>query len=258
MTVSVIGTGNLATHFCRSLTSSDFPIQRVYSRSLKRAEKFIADNKLTAKAVSGSTLFDTDLVLICTSDDAIESFVNAHQFGNKTTIVHCSGTISVEVLDQPHVNEFGVLYPLQTFTKSRLVDFSKVTGFVESKNPESKQKIEALAWSLGMIVTPIDSESRRQLHIAAVFASNFTNCLYSIADDLLQPLGLDLSVMEPLVKESQAKALSMGPKPAQTGPAKRGDSKTLEKHLNSLQDPKVKALYELISDRIQADTNNQS
>src|SRR5690606_5053574 len=145
----------------------------------------------------------------------------------------------------------GVLYPLQTFSKARAVDFATVPIAVEASDEAASVRLEALAGSLSRRVFRCDSKQRISLHVAAVFACNFANHFYGIAADILNRYDLDFDLIRPLVLEAAQKVMEHQPKDVQTGPAVRNDLRTMEKHLRLLEaDPALAQLYRLISERI--------
>ncbi|MEM7036431.1 MAG: DUF2520 domain-containing protein, partial [Bacteroidota bacterium] len=146
----------------------------------------------------------------------------------------------------PHT---GVFYPLQTFTKAHRADFRSIPFFLEGP-PEVLNKIRPLAEQLSDNVRDLDSQGRLTLHLGAVFASNFANFMWMLADETLADLpGVDMKAYVPLIREVVDKALAYGPHDAHTGPARRGDQVTMEKHMAILQDqdPERAALYAQLS-----------
>jgi len=145
----------------------------------------------------------------------------------------------------------GVFYPLQTFTKIKKVDFKQTPIFIESVNHETEVVLTALAKAISNQVRKIASEERKALHIAAVFASNFTNHMLTISKGIMEQNGIEYDWLKPLISETINKSLQLGPEEAQTGPAKRGDLEILEKHLSFLQeDPTTAEIYKIVSQHI--------
>ncbi len=168
---------------------------------------------------------------------------------NKLT-VHTSGSIPLEILNKVSENH-GVLYPLQTFSKSREVDFSNIPICVEANSAENLEKLKSVAKALSNNIYEVDSEQRKVLHLAAVFACNFPNFMYTIADKILRDSDIDFDILRPLIKETAEKIQDVKPAEAQTGPAIRNDEKILSGHMEMLNDfPQLKELYKLISAEI--------
>lgn len=146
-------------------------------------------------------------------------------------------------------SRYGVIYPLQTFSKTKEIDMSTVPFYIEGVNAEVEGELTALASEISGNVTSLDSEGRRRLHIAAVFACNFVNYMWVVADRQLRRCGTDIHALDPLLKETMAKIATLSPLDAQTGPARRGDMDVIESHLKLLSDDDTR-LYEMISRQI--------
>ncbi len=144
---------------------------------------------------------------------------------------------------------FGVFYPLQTFSKDREVEMSQVPVFIEGNTPKVTDQIRAMAEAVSHKVHYADGDLRRRMHIAAVFACNFTNYMFTVADDLLRADGLTLVVLHPLLAETVRKAMQGAPSLGQTGPAVRGDREVVECHASMLT-PELAEIYRLLSDSI--------
>jgi predicted short-subunit dehydrogenase-like oxidoreductase (DUF2520 family) len=150
-----------------------------------------------------------------------------------------------------YAKNYGVLYPMQTFSKQREVDFREVSFFVEANHQIGIEALKDLAGKLSSKVYELTSEQRKYLHIAAVFACNFTNHMYALCDRLLKAQGVPFEVMLPLIDETARKVHELKPQDAQTGPAIRNDKNVIESHLNMLDDePGLKEIYEMISNSI--------
>jgi predicted short-subunit dehydrogenase-like oxidoreductase (DUF2520 family) len=249
----VIGAGNVASHLTPALFHLGYKVEVVFSRTYARAAELAAG--CSAKA-SDQLPVDTGfsgIVLLCLSDTALTSLASAISFPN-AMVAHTSGSLSLEVLDgcSPHT---GVLYPLQTFSRSRPVHFSDLPFFIESRSPEARSCLQNLAQGLSSRVSFIQSDQRARLHLGAVFVSNFVNHLYRIADDLMHETGLSFEHLLPLIQETAAKVSVIAPASAQTGPAFRNDRIIIQKHLQMLENqPAVREIYQLLSDSIQQKT----
>jgi predicted short-subunit dehydrogenase-like oxidoreductase (DUF2520 family) len=173
-------------------------------------------------------------------------------------VAHCTGSQPLEILKYAATTNIGVFYPLQTFTKESKVDLENTPLFVESANPETERLLMAMAKAISRKVFKITSPERKALHVAAVFASNFTNHMLLLAQEILKENSLSFDWLKPLIVTMIDKSLQIGPENAQTGPARRGDFETLDKHVEFLQDDEPTAeLYKVISqdivDRYQSD-----
>jgi predicted short-subunit dehydrogenase-like oxidoreductase (DUF2520 family) len=149
-----------------------------------------------------------------------------------------------------YTQRYGVMYPLQTFSKQCKLDFSEIPLFVEANTTSDEDFLYDMAEWLSNHVVCMTSEKRKHLHLAAVFACNFSNHMYSIAAKLLEKQNIDWNLLLPLIFESVDKLNDLPPNRAQTGPAVRGDRAIIEQHLGMLEDEKIRQLYALISDSI--------
>jgi predicted short-subunit dehydrogenase-like oxidoreductase (DUF2520 family) len=192
---------------------------------------------------------DADIYLISVSDFAICSLLQEINFNNKL-IAHTSGSISMDDLKK-YSNNYGVFYPLQTFSKYREVNFSNVPFCIEGNTLSNEQILVDLASIISKDVRIINSEQRKQLHLSAVFASNFVNHMYAIAAEIANQKDLPFEILLPLITETASKIQNMTPTEAQTGPTVRNDKNTINEHLNMLNyNPKLKKLYSLLSENI--------
>ncbi len=230
--ISIIGSGNVATHLARALDGHAC-ISQVCSRNFTHAQE-LASRHRGCKAVENLADLDptVDLCLIAVADDAIASVAQSLP-KMQGLVAHTSGSTPIEALAGCS-DQIGVFYPLQTFSKDAKVDLSAVTIFTEASNASALAKLDALAWAIAKEARHADSQQRKALHIAAVFGCNFANHLWTIADELLRREGLDLSVLEPLLRVTLDKALTLSPAKAQTGPAARGDQRVIADHLSRL------------------------
>ena len=246
LTAVIIGSGNVATHLAKKLSES-VDILQIYSRNLNHARQ-LAD-ATGAKAIDNIADIKkgADIYIISVNDDAIQEIVS--KIGKNDSLwVHTSGSVPMDSLKSLS-QHYGVLYPMQTFSKDVPVDMEKVPIFIEGSDDATLEEISRFANKISPNVSLADSEARKKLHIAAVFACNFTNYLWGFSVDILQSIGQHLSVMEPLVKATFEKALQVSPHEGQTGPARRNDTATIQKHLNELQG-EAKELYSLLSQNI--------
>lgn len=246
----VIGAGNVASQLAPALERCGaVEVVAVWSRTAAHAESLCA--KLhSAKPCTGleSLPADADFYLVAVVDDMLPEVV-ASMKPNGALWAHTSGTINASAL-APLTGRYGVFYPLQTLSRGIAVDLSCAPFFIEGSTPEVAETLTALARRLSDKVYPADSALRGKLHAAAVFACNFANHLWAIADDYLRrEAGLDISVLEPLMRETLRKALAAPPSQGQTGPARRGDEGVMARH-RALLAPHEAELYKILSDSI--------
>jgi predicted short-subunit dehydrogenase-like oxidoreductase (DUF2520 family) len=253
--VVVLGAGNVAWHLAPALEQSGHQIVAVYSRTYNRAAA-LASRLQTAHACTNLAFSDmaASIFVVAVPDQAIPEVMAQARFPKGSLVVHTSGSLPLTVLEAggPDIRK-GVLYPLQTFSQNKPVDFAMVPICVEGEDPENTRLLTALARTLTDRVYVVQSEERRQLHLAAVFACNFTNHLLGIGFDLLHKAGLPEQLLHPLVEETLQKALRFPPFTVQTGPAVRGDQQVVEEHLRLLADqPGEQTLYQLLSQSIRS------
>lgn len=194
-----------------------------------------------------SSLPEAELYVVAVADDALESVVIRMRRLTDGPIVHTAGSKPATLAD-------GVLYPMQTFTKGRVVDFATVHFFVEASSPSISALVHEVATSVAAPghVHELDSEGRRRLHLSAVFACNFSNHCCALAEELLRPLGLTFEVLLPLMDETVAKLHQLSPREAQTGPAVRFDQSVMAAHHNLLASvPRLQVIYDMLSASIQ-------
>ncbi len=243
--IILLGTGNLATHlFNAFIVQSQVRIVQVYGRNPERLKKF----ESRVETCSDSTkIKDADVYIIAVKDDAI-SDVAQLLYSKKGVVVHTSGAMEMDCI--PLTNR-GVFYPLQTFTKGKPLNFKDIPVCLETSENSSMKLLRYLAEQITNNVHEIDSEQRKKLHLAAVFANNFTNYLYQISKDICEKEGLPFSLLRPLILETAEKIQIMSPFEAQTGPARRGDLGSIQNHISLLENEQQIKIYKLLSKAIQ-------
>jgi predicted short-subunit dehydrogenase-like oxidoreductase (DUF2520 family) len=247
--VSIIGSGNVATHLAKVLYDHGIEINQVYSKSLKNAKKLANNVRAGFTDDLAGIKPNSDLYIIAVSDDVIEKVVKGVSIDTKI-LVHTSGSVNIELLNQASKN-YGSFYPLQTFTKSVEVSFETIPMCIEGSNKKTENELTALALSLSSNVNKISSEQRKKLHLAAVFACNFSNYMQIIAEDLCEENNVSFNLLKPLIKETFEKGSSLLPSENQTGPARRGDHKIMQKHIDLLANKQeLKEIYSLMSNQI--------
>ncbi len=241
--VAVIGYGNVAYHLIEHLADSPkINLAFIYSRTTKIDRELPPGCKLTA---SLEDIRDVDLAIIAVTDDAIAA-VSCQL--NVPLVVHTSGAVPMNALQ--NTTSKGVFYPLQSFSKVKPVRFSEIPICIESEHKSDRVLLKQLAAILGAQTYAITSEQRTYLHVAAVFANNFSNHMYAIAHEICNAHKVPFEVLQPLIQETAAKVAVLEPKKAQTGPAIRKDEKTLAKHLHLL-DTNEQEIYRLLTKSIQ-------
>jgi len=249
MRITIIGSGNVATHLAAALKNAGHQIVQVYSRNTARAALLAYHVKAEPIDTFERINPETDLFIIAVKDDAISDVATRLAPLQKLT-VHTSGATDLAVLSAI-VTQAGVIYPLQTFSKSREMDFSTVPLCIEGVNEEITGLLQQLSHTISNNVYRIDSAHRKILHLAGVFACNFPNFLYEAARRLLAANQLEFDLLRPLILETALKVQDNLPAAVQTGPAVRNDQQTMAAHLLLLDDePDLKHLYEVLSQEI--------
>jgi predicted short-subunit dehydrogenase-like oxidoreductase (DUF2520 family) len=244
ITAIVLGSGNVAIHFAKAIQSGEgvVLIQR-YARSC--ANDIYFDTQIP-KTNRLEDLIKADLYLIAVRDDAIAPVSAGIKTGGGL-VVHTSGSIPVHALRCAAPR--GVLYPVQTFSKQKTVNFSEVPLCLETERSGDMDLLKKFAYSLSSKVYELSSEQREKLHLAAVFANNFSNYMFKIADDICCNYRIPFEILKPLIQETSHKILGMSPYDAQTGPARRNDRKVIQKQRDLLEAGN-KEIYTLLSEAI--------
>lgn len=248
--VVLIGAGNVAWSLARAIAMlEDYELKQIYARNITKAQEIasLLDGDVTVTD-DLSSLYQADIYVLALKDDAIAEVVERLP-RHEALWLHTSGGVTIDTLN-PLKGERGVLYPLQTFSRGRTIDFKDVPLFVEGSSRGALDDIVTFAGELSDTVVIADSHKRRLLHVAAVFACNFTNHLWAIASDILERGGMEFGLLQPLIYETIAKALDTGPATGQTGPARRGDFSVMDSHAAVLDDERYRHLYRLLSQSI--------
>lgn len=249
MKIVIIGSGNVATHLSLALKATGMEIVQVWSYHYTNAQQLA--QQIDARAIANLNEIDAnaDLCLISVKDDAIAG-IASELTGFKGLVAHTSGAVPMEVFATRFAN-YGVFYPLQTFSKSKALSFEEIPLCLEANNETSMQVLKQLATKLTSRAVEVNSEKRKILHLAAVFACNFTNHLYALGEQLLDANGLDFDILRPLISETAAKVQQALPLTVQTGPAIRNDEQTLKAHQQLLlQHPHLLEIYKTLSESI--------
>ena len=249
--VVLIGAGNVATHLGDALLRAGYQILQVYSRTEVSASAL--SNRLGTSYTTSleEVRCDADVYIVALKDDVLQELLPLIVKGREHALfVHTAGSIPMQIWEGI-ANRYGVLYPMQTFSKQRKVDWNEVSVFVEALQEQDLEMLKELANNLTPKVYEATSEQRKSLHIAAVFACNFSNHMYTLCDLLLSRQGLPFEVMLPLIDETTRKIHQLRPKDAQTGPAIRYDVNVMNKHLEMLEtDKSIQEIYRIISKSI--------
>ena len=271
MKIVLIGAGNLATHLGKALHAAGHDMVQVFSRTMQSAETLASLLDAEPLTDIAQVRDDADVYIFSVKDSALvqlvaqlcrheadglgeDGAVNALRKAKKgeheRVFLHTAGSMPMSVF-KGMVQHYGVLYPMQTFSKQREVDFSIIPCFVEANDEFAQKQIEGLAREISGRVYQLSSEDRKYLHLSAVFACNFANHCYAISQELLEEHGIPFDVMLPLINETAAKVHEMKPKDAQTGPAVRYDENVIDKQSKLLENhPHFKKVYDSMSKSI--------
>lgn len=246
MRVAIIGTGNLGTHLCKAFGKSDYDIAQVCGRTIAKAKPLAEE--CNAQPIILKDL-DADVVIIAVSDDYIDDICRdlPDNIKQNAIVAHTSGTRSLDALEQ--CQHRGVFYPLNTFSKNFNFNFS-TTPILLNGSKSIVEKLRKIANVISNNVSFMSDIDRKETHLSAVIICNFTNHLIYLAKARLEKLGIDSDVLEPLLVETIRKQALLNPFEAQTGPARRKDTETMEKHIKMLNNPQVKELYRTLSESI--------
>ena len=250
--ISFIGAGNVAWHLAPALDNAGYKVAQVYSRDIKHARQLV--ERLYEAEIQENLDFSEShsrLFIIAVSDAAIEEIATEIVLPESSVVVHTSGSQPLSILGYLPTDNIGVFYPLQTFTREREISFENLPICIEGQNNETQALLHSIAESLTNKVYRVDSIDRKTLHLAAVFACNFTNHMYTIARQLLERKGLEFEMFLPLISETVNKSLTFGPEMSQTGPAVRNDLAVIEDHVQYLSyDEQLSTIYRNLSEHI--------
>ncbi len=246
----ILGAGNIASHLVTAFTQTpSVEVVQVYNRSAKNLESFKYPT-----TTSLSELMQADVYILAVKDDAIAEL--SSKLPSEIFVVHASGAKPMSELK--NTGRKGVFYPLQSFTKGISVNFKDIPICLEAESDNDYKTLKVIAQAISNNVFNITSRQREALHLGAVFVNNFSNYMYTIAEDLFKTHNVPFEVLHPLILETARKATINSPRDNQTGPAIRKDHKTIEKHLEHLGDTNFKDIYKLLTEGIQNQNRDNS
>lgn len=244
--IVIIGSGNVAQHLVQAFAkSNEIDILQVFSRRQETIIPLLDRSKIIS---SYTDLAQADIYIIAVSDDAISKVSSQLPFENRI-VVHTSGSVPMDSLDQK--NRKGIFYPLQTFTKGKDIDFSQIPICLENEYDADFELLEKVAKSISSTVTKSNEKQRKALHISAVFVNNFVNEMYRIGNEICEENKVSFEILKPLIVETVSKVMTLSPKDAQTGPAKRNDLQTIKAHLDFLSNENHATIYKILTQSIQ-------
>ena len=273
MQIVFLGSGNLATNLSLALKAAGEEIIQIFSRTQENAQA-LADKLHCASCTSINEIrTDADVYIFSVKDDALPSLIkqltehlaNSHHLTPNTQhpiFLHTAGSVPMSVFSDntltPNTHHpspnYGVLYPMQTFSKDRSVNFREIPCFIEASDNNTLGAIKTLASKISDHVLEMSSEKRRKLHLAAVFACNMTNHCYRLAEKVLEEEGIDFSLYQPLIQETANKVRELSPRKAQTGPMVRYDKTIMDAQIALINDERTRQIYRLMADSIHEDS----
>ena len=244
MQIVLIGSGNVAFHLAKAFTEAQIPISQIFGRNTTELQKISEQFSIP---FSTETLADADLYIISVSDSSIAE-VSSLIKNENALVAHTSGSVSREALSGNFRK--SVFYPLQTFSKSKNLDYSKIPFFIDAENENDEEILKNLASKISKNVMLANDEKRKYIHLTAVFACNFVNHLYARAKEISDSQGIPFDYFLPLIDETTQKIHELEPKLAQTGPAIRNDEKVLKLHESLLTDEEKLKIYKTLNESI--------
>lgn len=253
MKIVIIGSGNLATQLALALKDVNHSIVQIFSRTASHAQELADKIGCAYTASLESVQKDADIYILAVKDDALSTLAAALcAIRPNALFLHTAGSMPMSVF-QDHATSFGVLYPMQTFSKNRRVNFGEIPCFIEASSPEALAIIRTLAESISDHVVDCDSEKRKKMHLAAVLACNLTNHCYRLAERVLDAEQIDFRLFLPLIEETARKVKTLSPKDAQTGPMVRYDQNVMQMQIAMLPDDRTREIYRLMAESIYED-----
>lgn len=245
--VVMIGSGNVATSLANGLAAR-CEVAQIYSRQLAHAQA-LADAIGCDNATDDlkSLVPDADAYIISVRDDVIADVIAATP-DNGALWVHTSGSKPINLF-AGHRKRYGVLYPMQSFSRQMVTPLDEVHFFIEACDALTLADVRLLGELLSRYVAEANSDQRRQLHVAAVFSCNFANHLWTLADEVLTDAGLSFNAMKPLIRTTVEKLDRLTPALSQTGPAVRHDAQVIDSHLAMLDGDK-REIYRMLTESI--------
>ena len=253
MKIVMIGSGNLATQLSLALKDAGQEIVHIFSRTATHAQTLAEQIGCPYTTSVDAILHDADVYIFSVKDDALSTLVSAVCGSRQQGLfLHTAGSMPMDLF-KGHATQYGVLYPMQTFSKTRRVNFREIPCFIEASSAEALATIRQLSESISEHVVDCDSEKRKKMHLAAVLACNLTNHCYRLAERVLEAEQIDFRLFLPLIEETARKVTMMSPREAQTGPMVRNDQNVMEMQMSMLSDARTREIYRLMAESIHED-----
>ena len=250
MKIGLIGAGNLMTNLGKALVAvKENEIVQVWSRTEKSA-KALASDLNTSFTTDIENVLESDVYILAVKDSTLEPLIPPlTRLHPHALFLHTAGSMPMNVF-KGFAQQYGVFYPMQTFSKNKEVNFKEIPVFIEANNEQALEVVKTLASTVSDCLYELTTEERKYLHLAAVFACNFTNHCYDLAAKILEPHGIPFSVMLPLIDETARKVHELSPHDAQTGPAVRYDVNVINRQMSLIDDENTRQIYKLLSKSI--------
>ncbi|MEO7175982.1 MAG: DUF2520 domain-containing protein [Saprospiraceae bacterium] len=254
--IGLIGAGRLATVLAKHLIASNIPINWIYSRGGASAKLLANELEIHISESIEDIASAADIIFIAVNDDSIEGVASELRAQNSTALLlHCSGSTSIQALGSK-MQRSGIFYPLQSFSKDQAPDFASIPICIDANDNKDLEILISIANQLNCKHYRLDDDARLHVHLAAVFANNFSNALFAISKEILDKNNLPFDILRPLIEETARKIKSQEPLSAQTGPALRGDIEVINRHLQLLEsDPNWASIYREMSQIINPELN---
>jgi predicted short-subunit dehydrogenase-like oxidoreductase (DUF2520 family) len=244
--ISFAGAGRVASALCRKMYAAGHNIELIVSLSEANG-RYLSESCGASWSKIPEFPPSSDLIIVAVPDHSLRSVLNDLSCSPETLVVHTAGSFGLEVFPE-RIKKRGVFYPLQTFSRERIVDFTGLPFLLESSDARSSAIMEELAQSAGGRTLFVNSEQRLMIHLAAVFICNFANHMLTGGWQVAEKAGVPFEIFFPLLQETVLKAMDLGPEKSQTGPAVRNDTNTISKHIELLSfAPDLQKLYEEVT-----------
>lgn len=244
MKIAILGSGNVAYHLAKMFKEKNIPISQIFGRNEKDLQEISDQFEIP---FSTTELADAELYFIAVNDDAVAA-ISKNIKNQNSLVAHTSGSLPKEILEGNYRK--ASFYPLQTFSKSKMLQYSEIPFFVEAENEADSQILENLALKISEKVMKSDYEKRKYIHLTAVFACNFVNHLFARAKEISDSQQIPFHYFLPLIKETTLKIEKIEPKLAQTGPAIRNDEKILQLHEALITEEEHLKIYQVMNESI--------
>jgi predicted short-subunit dehydrogenase-like oxidoreductase (DUF2520 family) len=253
MRIVMIGSGNLATQLSLAFKDAGQEIVQIFSRTEAHAQMLAEQIGCPYTTSVDAILRDADVYILSVKDDALSALAAAVCGSRQQGLfLHTAGSMPMDLF-KGYAAQYGVLYPMQTFSKTRRVNFREIPCFIEGSSEQALATVRLLSECISSHVVPCDSEKRKKLHLAAVLACNLTNHCYRLAERVLEAEQIDFRLFLPLIEETARKVTVMSPREAQTGPMVRYDQNVMEMQMSILPDARTREIYRLMSESIHDD-----